>query len=667
MKPQSSSDHGYRPDVDGLRAIAVLSVMVFHVSTALLPGGFVGVDIFFVISGFLITRNILQDLELGRFSIAEFYRRRIKRIAPPMLVVVFLTILTGQILMVPEDASKMAKSAVWSLSSLANVYFWKYQDTGYFAPDSRHSPLLHLWSLGVEEQFYILFPVLLMLLYRKSRARSFLVAGVGIALLSFFLGDALFTTDPSFVYYMLPTRAGELLVGALVALIVLKKAEQRIPEEIAKILPALGAVLLGVSFFLLAENQIFPGWRAMLPTIGTAMLLLAGQCRDNYVSRSLKWRPLVVIGLMSYSAYLWHWPLLAFFRYGYGEPGPISGLILFALTLGVAWISYLYVEQPARKSRVPILPTLVRQYLVPAGALGCMALVIIYGDRIGVRLHFNTYLAQLKEIRNQTQPAYFFDYVCQRQRVNEQDTIDEHCIVGANSADAPRAILWGDSNAAHYVGLLGQFAQEAGYRFRNVEIGSCPPIDQDPKPFIEARREADCRESLKIVRRAIEDFPVVMMSASWSTYQANSESFLPAVFDTVTSLTRKGKLVILIGKAPVINGYDRLCREKALSYPLLDCPNPMVPFPGDVASINDKLKKFAEQTSNVHYFEVTPFLCPKGVCAAFDADGEPRYSDPSHLTIAASWKLGKEIVQLAGVPMPFTLVPNWSKHVAVLN
>src|SRR5258705_5126811 len=207
----------YRREIDGLRAIAVLSVILFHIDKSALPGGFAGVDIFFVISGFLITGNIAKEVEDRRFSLIDFYRRRVKRIAPVLMLVIAVTLATSQILLLPEDARETAKSAVWSLLSLANVYFWLYQDTSYFAADSGELPLLHLWSLGVEEQFYLIWPLLLSALYRPRSRKAFIIGAAVFALLSFFLAAELFNTAPAVVYYMLPTRAGALFVGAMFA------------------------------------------------------------------------------------------------------------------------------------------------------------------------------------------------------------------------------------------------------------------------------------------------------------------------------------------------------------------------------------------------------------------------------------------------------------------
>jgi peptidoglycan/LPS O-acetylase OafA/YrhL len=656
---QASTSESYRPDIDGLRAIAVLSVILFHIDKRILPGGFVGVDIFFVISGFLITRNIAHELAAGRFSIVEFYRRRVKRIAPAMLLVVAATVTAAQWLMLPEDATSTAKSAVWSLASMANVFFWRYQDMSYFATDSADVPLLHLWSLGVEEQFYIIWPPLLMLCYRRWRVRTVIVVALAGAAGSFLLAQLYFRRDPSFVYYMLPTRAGELLLGAIVAVAVLNAVENKVPRALIMPLAVCGASLLAGTLLLLTENHPFPGWLAIPPTAGTALLILAGHCGDNRIARLLGTRPMVWVGVASYSAYLWHWPLLALYHYGYGGITPVVGVTILVLTLLLARLSYRYVEQPARRTKAPALQVFLRQYIVPAGAIAMFALVAIYGDRLGVHLRSQSYRTQLQHIRGESRPAFLYDYVCQRQRVVEADTRNERCVLGADGSATPRALLWGDSNAAHYIQMISVFGQHAGFRFRNIEIGTCPPLIIDPAAFVNPKRLADCRSSLERVRPLIEQFPVVILSAHYTMYQENSEQFLPAFFDTASRLAGEGKLVIVIGKAPPVSGYDRLCREKRLSYPLLRCPNVTVAADRDILAVNARLRHFAEGTANIRYFDATDRLCPGGLCSSLDPDGVPRYFDAGHLTLQTSSAVGTEIVNSTGVPAPFALISSW--------
>jgi peptidoglycan/LPS O-acetylase OafA/YrhL len=369
----------YRPDIDGLRALAVLSVVLFHINETLLPGGFVGVDVFFVISGYLITFNIASDIEAGRFTILDFYRRRVKRIAPAMLVCVGIVILMVQILTIPEDAERAAESAIWSLASLANVYFWLFQDQSYFAQDSRELPFLHLWSLGVEEQFYLAWPLLVMLLLPRVRQKSLLVTLGCAAILSYASGQIVFKWSPSFAYYMIPCRAGELLAGAILGIAAARGAPLKLSRAQAQFVGLAGLALVVGSFFALSEDDVFPGLRAIPPTLGCVMLIAVGQ-NDCGVSKALSVAPLVWIGLVSYSAYLWHWPLLAFLRYGFGQVGPAGAVAVFILTFLLAGLSYRFVEQPARHARCGPWKVLFGYLALPAAAIGAFCLFLMATD-----------------------------------------------------------------------------------------------------------------------------------------------------------------------------------------------------------------------------------------------------------------------------------------------
>jgi peptidoglycan/LPS O-acetylase OafA/YrhL len=653
VRQEQRAEH--RPDVDGLRAIAVLSVILFHVDKDLLPGGFVGVDIFFVISGFLITRNILTGLSTGQFSLIEFYRRRVKRIAPPLLVVVAVTVLVANLLMLPENAEATAESAAWSLGSLANVYFWLHQDTGYFAAASSDSPLLHLWSLGVEEQYYFIWPLCLLLAYRARAAwRGWFVALAALGCIaSYALGQLIFAQSPSFAYYMLPTRAGELLLGGLVAVGIVHGIERRIPHRLALPIAIAGLLLVFGSFAFIKEDKVFPGVLAILPTLGGALLILAGYCRDNVVSRMLSTRPMVWIGLVSYSAYLWHWPLLSFLRYGNVHVGPALGVGVVAVTLLLAWLTYRLLETPTRASEAPALQIFVRQFAAPACVIVALSLAAMRADGYGLRSP--EYRERLAQLRNVTRPAYSYEYICQRHRVTRADSEDQRCVLGSG----PSALLWGDSNAAHYVGMVGAFAQAGGFSFRNLASGSCPPVFADPALFVPARRVDGCRAAVEVARETISNYPVVLISGIWTAYEENSSQFLSAVFDTVRTIAAEGKLVIIIGQVPPATGYDRRCREKTLAYPMLTCVALPVAPSAAVLGINARLRAFADNEQGVEYFDAVDYLCNKGRgCSVFDA-GAPLYYDLHHLSVAGSWKLGHRILSDDGVPSPFLMIAKW--------
>lgn len=654
----------YRADIDGLRGIAVLAVIAFHIDESLLPGGFVGVDIFFVISGFLISRNILTEISENRFSLLDFYRRRVKRIAPALLVVIAATLIFAQFWLLPEDAERVADSALWSLFSLSNFYFWLNLDSSYFAEASNELPLLHLWSLAVEEQFYLIWPLLLLLFFRAERIYILLFSIVFLTLASFIYAEYVFHADPAFAYYMLSTRAGELLLGALVAIVLLKGIGRDIPAVPMTSLSWLGAGLLIASLGLLSENLVFPGFYAIPPTVGAALVIFAGHYRAGGFSRVLALRSLVWVGLISYSAYLWHWPLLAFLRYGYGEISAFTGIAVLVMTLSLAWLTYRFVEQPARNSQAPAGKLIFSQYFVPASLLAFLSLGAMYLDGYGSRFLSDEYRAELRDLRALKARSYRYSYVCQEKRLSEADLEKDDCVLGAEVAQEPNVILWGDSNASHYVGMIANFARDAGFKFRNLAVGACPGIDGDPAPFVIAERLSDCRASLSVARAGLEDFDVVILSSSWTSYQGSRAQLMRRVMATAERLEQDGKSVILLGKVPTISGYDHRCQEKALTVPFLDCPNPQNPVAEDIRSVNIGLRAFAARHADIAYFDAAPYLCPKGICAAFDRTGFQVYRDFSHLTMAASWRLGRRILDHQGLPIPFAAIKDRSRQLA---
>ncbi len=642
----------YRPDIDGLRAIAVLAVMVFHANDSILPGGFIGVDVFFVISGYLISKQIAADTARGSFSLLEFYRRRIRRIAPMMMVIVTATLLMSYLLMTPEDARNVAKSAVWSVASAANVYFWRELDTGYFANSSAEVPLLHLWSLGVEEQFYLVWPLLLTVGLRALSLRGVLCTAVPLAIGSFALASLIAPGDPSFAYYMLPTRMGELLLGALVG-IASAIRKPHVPTMVARTAAVVGGLLVSVSLFLIDRNDPFPGWLALPPTLGATLVIVAGEAQAQPI-RVLASRALVAIGRISYSAYLWHWPLFALFRYAYGEPDAIVSSTLLALTLVLSWVSFNYVERPTRRSTAAFRYVALRQFLLPAGAVLLSALLIVYAQKLTIPLWPSNYLVELERTRDVTRAAFTYEWICQRQRVSAEDLADRRCVVGSGGHGAPRTLIWGDSNAAHYVPMVREIAVEAGTQVRNIAVGSCPPLLMDAEAYVEARRLSDCRESAAVILKELDKYPLVVLSAAWSSYAVRDGNFLRDVAKTVHSLRELGHTVVVIGRAPVLASYDRRCLEKALRVPFKSCPNTAERLSDEVVRVNDWLRRLAESTPGVRYFDGNRWLCPDGWCGLQTANGLPRYFDSSHLTVAGAIELGREIVEDVGVPEAFS-------------
>ncbi len=341
--------HTYRPDIDGLRALAILPVVLFHAFPNLLPGGFIGVDIFFVISGYLITSILLKDIQAGSYSIKTFYARRVRRIFPALGIVLAACLIFGWIMLTPEEYQRLGKHAAGGVIFVSNFMLWK--EVGYFDAAANTKPLLHLWSLGIEEQFYIVWPVLLGIIFKRSRNLWWLIAGIIFA--SFALNIGRISADPSGVFYSPLSRAWELALGAAVAYQLIRPSAliadfiKRYQSSIS----IMAIAMIVVGFFVIHEKAMFPGWWALLPVIGSALLIICGPL--SFINQKiLSNRLLVWVGLISFPLYLWHWPLLSFARIIYSEVPPIEWQIsLLIISVILAWLTYEWVEKPIRQSQ----------------------------------------------------------------------------------------------------------------------------------------------------------------------------------------------------------------------------------------------------------------------------------------------------------------------------
>ena len=333
----------YRPEVDGLRALAVIPVLLFHAGLGT-PGGFMGVDIFFVISGYLITTLIVRDLQLGSFQMRAFWERRIRRILPAAAVMVIATLIAGAIILLPESFESLGKSALAQSLMISNFYFW--QQDGYFAGPSDYEALLHTWSLAVEEQFYLVLPLLLVFLNRKSPRRiAFILSLIFLASLIWsFFGPYLY---PMATFYLLPARAWELLLGSLIAILAIKIPGGRLG---ASFLSLLGIALMVYPMLTYLPSTPFPGIAAIPPCLGAALFILASRDHKTLAGQLLALPPFVFIGKISYSLYLWHWPLLVFGRHLSIHETPLeTRLLLLAASFLLAILSWRFVETPFRK------------------------------------------------------------------------------------------------------------------------------------------------------------------------------------------------------------------------------------------------------------------------------------------------------------------------------
>ncbi|SDF17315.1 acyltransferase family protein [Limimaricola pyoseonensis] len=488
----------YRPEIDGLRAVAVLPVILFHAGTPGFGGGFVGVDVFFVVSGYLITSILVADLQGGRFSILTFYERRARRILPALMLTLALSLPVAVAWMTPAQLADFAKALVATGVFASNVLFW--MESGYFARAAELNPLLHTWSLAVEEQFYLLFPPLLWLLWRLPR-RWLRPALWALAAASFALCQWLMRADASAAFYLAPARGWELLAGALCAL-----AARPGPRAAAP-LAALGLGLILAGIALIGPRTPFPSTWALLPVLGTVLVIL-GAGPGNAAGRLLATRPLVAIGLISYSAYLLHQPILAFARLRSGttlsEPAML-GLALASLPL--AWLSWRFVEAPFR-GRVPrLLPDQALLLSVSAASLAAVVGLGLGGHV--ARGWWHERFPRIAAIERAAAPADP-ELTC-----SFGQRIDPEAAAACLARAGPRAaVLLGDSHAAAIAEAFHAEARARGLVPVSFHHNGCFPVPGFVRLPLEDRRHRSCERFKRTAFAALEEAggPVVVMT-----------------------------------------------------------------------------------------------------------------------------------------------------------
>lgn len=530
-------DRGYRADIDGLRAIAVLAVLCNHTYLKA-PGGFVGVDIFFVISGYLISDVILRELQQERFSLASFYERRIRRIAPALVVLLIATTWLGYRYLPPAEFADYGRSVVAAVLSCSNILF--QHQAGYFEDASRARPLLHTWSLAVEEQFYLVFPLLLMAIRRwmPRQMRSILLGLFCLSLIA-----ACFWTrfDASAAFYQSPLRAWELLLGAIVC-----ERYVSLPERVRSrsLAGALGLVMVFVAIFFYTEATPFPGLAAILPCVGAALLLASGEGEATPVTRLLSWRPLVFVGLISYSLYLWHWPLWLFQKSNLllvDTPAGNSRAAKVAVVVAsfvLATLSWLLVERPFRKGRWK-----PGRRALFGGALVAACVLIAVGTSAwatgGWPGRFTAEERSLAEIAAHDPYQEVRKGTCfLTSQENWRDFSPKVCLPKENR---PKYLLIGDSTAAGlYPGIAAEFRDLAIWQ---VTASNCFLLD-DPRVAAQGPNAQNCKEAARFVYKELlprTHVDRVLLSVHWD------EASLPALEKTVLQLKVLNQRVTLFG------------------------------------------------------------------------------------------------------------------------
>lgn len=606
----------YRPEVDGLRAVAVLPVILFHAGFSAFSGGFVGVDVFFVISGYLITTILIEDIENKRFSIVNFYERRARRILPVLFFVILACIPFAWAWMMPSQLQDFSKSLIGVSLFASNIFFWR--ESGYFAAAAEEKPLLHTWSLAVEEQYYLLFPIFLLFAWRFGKDRVFWTIVV-FSGLSLALSEWGWRNAPSASFYLLPTRAWELLAGSIAAFIVKKHGVKS-----NNLVALTGFFAILVSIFVYDKNTPFPSLYALAPVVGVVLIILFSD-KKTFVAKLLSTKVFVGIGLVSYSAYLWHQPLFAFARIkSLGEPSMFLMGALSVLSLILAVLSWKYVEQPFRNRQL-----IRRKLIFSLSGLGFLAVAILglFFPSVS-NYRFSDYQLSIisdgeqnrEVMKNEAYDRYgcFFDHSQSASLLIENQCVKE--------SEEGRIVLFGDSEAAHYFD---------GFAIHDIEVmqftgTSCRAIGYEGN-------SERCSDFLSIFFSSVvpvftEQDLIIVSSNWWNTHRRiGDESFKKALNDTLSRLKSSGAEILLLTNTPdfVRDPYAQFAMQDNLSQGMVYLPV------RDIWKSDEIIIEVAAEM-DVEVFNVASLFCKNAEVCLFKDEVDYLFFDSGHLSYHGS-------------------------------
>lgn len=636
----------YRADVDGLRAVAVVAVALFHADLGIASGGFVGVDVFFVISGFLISSIVLKELAEQRFSLLDFYERRIRRIFPALFTVIAASFVVAALWFPPFDFIEFGSSAIAAAAFFSNFHFQRKAD--YFAPEAETQPLLHTWSLGVEEQFYLLAPLLLMLMVwrgpRLARPLFGVLFAASLAASAYFVEQ-----DPSIAFYMLPTRAFELMTGMALALGYVPEVRSAAMRQAGAFL---GAALVVAAIFLYSSATPFPGFAALVPSLGTALLIHCNRAGDTIPAKALALRPIVFTGKLSYSFYLWHWPVLAFASYQYADAvGPTHRVLLLIGALLLAYATYRFVETPARRRA----PGRSGWRVLGAGAVAilvCFAASQLVRQTGGLPTRLP---ADAADFALATPVKVDTSRIC----ISADAGVPggRSCAIGWSGDQVPGFLVLGDS---HVAALADQIARTADAERRTgyaLFRGGCPPLldlaGLAQREFRKCVLQFAPLDDL-LARPALTD---VILIGRWAVYSSgqgspNETATSPRLFvdgtaaenharfesllgATIDRMVQSGHRVTLIGPIPELP-YN-LPAEMTKALMRGDHDDFSIPLAGFLTRQANVLAMLArlDEKAGVRVLYPHETLCDQARCIA-SRDGKALYVDDDHLSPAGA-------------------------------
>jgi peptidoglycan/LPS O-acetylase OafA/YrhL len=643
--PKTASQFDYRPDIDGLRAIAVLAVIGFHAFPAWIRGGFVGVDVFFVISGYLISAILLTGMERGSFRFSQFYMRRIRRIVPALIVVLLACMMAGWLVLFSVEYKALGKHVAGSAAFVSNFVLWN--EAGYFDKAAATKPLLLIWSLGIEEQFYIVWPLLLYLAWKRKAATLALLL---LLLISSFTFNVL-SSDPVMDFYSPLTRFWELMAGAVLAYLSLHWEDlatlvRKLPRPAIQIIGSgvahdsmmrnvaavIGLLLIVSALLMVDEAKKFPGWWALLPVVGTYLMIASGP-HAWINNKLLATRGLVAIGLISYPLYLWHWPLLSFMRIVNGTaPSAVAASLVILLSFALAGLTYFLVEKPLRFGK--------------SGPVKAVALLAVMAA-IGLAGYF-TYARGGFAFRNPGAE----DLVAAAQ---DFEHVEEEEVALGNPR-AEQTILVGDSTMEQYIPRVRELIAQGTIDLKRNRVifdvhGGCPPI-----PDIARDRNPACAPFVDKVLPTLDGDKVktVALTAFWTNHFTDTEYYLRSDPSKVLlrdsevaqdralgnfaalifHLVDAGKRVFVLLETPSSNAYDPIKMMPTGWRRLLARPKiPESPTRSNiqelVGKISDKIQRAAEM-AGARVIKPLDYLCDEKICP-ISTDGHFRYIDNYHL------------------------------------
>jgi peptidoglycan/LPS O-acetylase OafA/YrhL len=626
----------YLPHIDGLRSIAVLSVVFHHFSPEIIPGGYIGVDIFFVISGYLIAGIIKKEIEENNFTFIGFYERRVRRIFPALFGVLIFSTILGFFYLLPSDFIVTLRGLIGTLFFVSNLVFWRDFKDGYFgATEDGLIPLVHTWSLSVEEQFYVFFPLFLFLIYKFRFSKLFTISTLIIVFfVSLFLSAYFIADKPVAVFFVTPFRIWELLAGVVLAFNIFPEIKNRFLNEILSILAFLAVIY---PCFFYSNLTIFPGFSALLPVVGSAMLIHLGKTNNSLIKSLLKLKVFVFIGLISYSLYLWHWPILVFSKYMSQNFFLLENtFVLFIISLLISSLSYFYIEQPFRGKKGT-------EFISRSKVFSYSALLVLILTFFGFYVSLNNGLE-----KRFTDKVVNFD----KARIPDRAFVNcdgipnsqDWCVLG-NKNKYPETIFFGDSHL-----LSWAHAIESIYTKKNESailgvLSACPPFFNLTYSGSEFRKNDSCIEKNIEVEKFLtknDTIKNVVLVGVWPSYFRgwhtlivdiegkgsfkNEDGAREGLEYTINRLNELGKNVILIGPVPVYDENVPLSHANAL---IQNKPFKITNY-NKVIKYNSIFFEYVKKNdNNVNFINPLKWIC-KPNCTTL-VDGKSIYWDNNHL------------------------------------